>query len=470
MTYGDWLRRAHEDLTRAQAHLRSDPAVTFDDIGATAFARHRVYRRLAKLVELLTGEQPARPDIDRDTVNIALRIDAGNNATRLYLGLTAAARIDPRGAPTVAPIGRVGRHLDRAAEAVAVAGEILASHTPPMREPVTPEGIAVRAGAGQKAALADIAALTHDMLSIDEGFPKWLSSSHSLASNVYAPVADEARWASGGRLVQLIREVRAEAGDAPSLLHLLEMPPVSGTGRAITEGATARNALIAARDWMYRNGDDVRAVHLAMATRVGLAISALATPNAVGADWRSWSAAAHAASQLHGTPPHGVAVDVARELGLVGRWVRPGTPRPSQHSLTGARLEAMDRLAAVLPSVAEVLSAAAQKAARRGNFFVAGHRALERAPGSLVYHAVTKWTVAPPDHEQIYRLRLALREVGASALASAPPHLPRVAPRLAKLAFAAAVEMEPNSVRGLAADPAVQQRRPDPGRSNRSHR
>ncbi|MBX7268951.1 hypothetical protein KIF24_24910 [Micromonospora sp. Llam7] len=470
MTYGDWLGRAHDDLTHAQTRLRSDPAVTFDDIGATVFARHRVYLRLAKLVELVTGGQPARSDIDRDTVDIALQTHAGDHATRLYLGLTAAARVARRDAPTTAPICRVGRHLDSAAEAVAVAGEILASHTPPMKEPLTPEGIAIRAGAGQKAALADIAALTHDMLAIDAGLPEWLSSSHSLAHDVYAPVADEARWASAGRLTQLSHQVRADAGDAPSLLHLLEMPPIPGGGRAITEGATARSALIAARDWMHRNAGDVRAVHLATATQAGLAISALATTHAAGADWRSWSAAAHAASQLHGTPPHGPAVDVARELGLVARWVRPGPARPGQLTTGGPRREAIDKLATVLPSLAEVLSAAAQKAARHGNFFVVGRRSLERVPGSLVYHAVARWSVARPDHEQIYRLRSALYGVGASALASAPPHLPRAAPRLAKLAFAATAGTEPTNRVGVAVDQAVQQRLSNPSRRDRSHR
>ncbi|MGI5213886.1 hypothetical protein [Plantactinospora sp. CA-290183] len=444
MTYGEWLSRAHEELTHSQARLQSDPAVTLDDVGATVFARYRVYLRLARLLELVAGGQPARADVDRDTIDIALRMQAGDHTTRLYLGLTAAARLH-RAVPATPSICRVGRHLESAGEAVAVAGEILAGHAPPTRHPLTPEGVAIRAGAGQKAALADIAALAHDMLTVDAALPDWLSSSHRLAYSVYEAVADEARWASEGYLPEVIDQVRSDAGDAPPLLHLLEPPPIPAGVRAIRNGATARRSLVAARDWMHRNPGEVRAAHLAKATRAALAISALATPNARGADWRSWSAAAHAAGQLHGTPPHGPATQIARELDLVTSWVRPGPPRPAQLRSYGSRLEAIDKLAAALPSLAEVLSTATQSAARHGHFFVVGSRELERAPRSLVYHAVARWRVARPDDEQVYRLRSALSYVGSSALASAPPHLTRAAPRLAKLAFAATAGPEPKN-------------------------
>ncbi|MDG4784916.1 hypothetical protein O7626_03040 [Micromonospora sp. WMMD1102] len=429
-----------------------------------------MYLRLAKLIELVTGGQPARADIDRGTVDIALRMQAGEPMTRLYLGLTTAARLDRQGVRDAVPICRVGRHLASAAEAVAVAGEILAGHVPPMRDPLTPEGMAVRAGAGQKAGLADIAALAHDMLTVDAGFPSWLSNSHRLAYDVYDTVADEARWASEGYLSEVIQQVRSDAGDDPPLLHLLESPPIPAGKRAIRNGETARRSLTAARDWMYRNPGDVRAAHLAKATHAALAISVLATPNTAGADWRSWSAAAHSAGQLHGTPPHGPGASIARELDLVTLWVRPGPPRPGQLTSSGSRAEAIDKLAAVLPSLAEVLSTAARNAARHGNFFVVGRRQLERVPRSLVYHAVARWRVARPDDEQVYRLRAALFDAGSSALASAPPHLPRTAPRLAKLAFAATAEQTSRNDADAGSHQATGQLLPGQSHRDRSQR
>lgn len=472
MTYGNWLSRAHDELTRAQARLPSDPAVTLDDVGATVVARQRVYARLAKLVELVVGGQPARADIDRGTVDVALRMQAGDHTTRLYLGLTAAARSDRQAAPATPPICRVGRHLESAAEAIAVAGEILAGHTPPAREPLTPEGVAIRAGAGRKAGLADIAVLTTDMLAIDAGLPEWLSGSHRLAYGAFETVAEEARWTSNGYLTEVVHQMISAAGDAPSLLHLLEPPPPVPVGRrAISDGASALRSLVATRDWMHRNPGEVRVMHLAKATQAALAVSALASPGAVGADWRSWSAAAHAAGQLHGTPPHGpAAAQTARELDLVTRWVRPGPPRPGHVTSRGSRLEAIDKLAAVLPSLSEVLRVATQTAARNRHFFVLGRRQLERVPRSLVYHAVARWCVAQPDDEQVYRLRSALAAVGASALASTPSHLPRAAPRLAKLAFAAPVDAEPSQQAKGAIDRAAREVLPRPSRHDHSRR
>ncbi|MFY1633720.1 hypothetical protein ACN27F_10640 [Solwaraspora sp. WMMB335] len=467
MTYGHWLSRAHDELAGAQARLPSNPAVTLDDVEATVVARHRVYTRLAKLVEFVIGGQPARADIDRSTVDIALQMQAGNHTTRLYLGLTAAARSDLPAVHPTAAIGRVGRHLESAAEAVAVAGEILASHAPPAREPLTPEGTAIRAGAGRKAGLADIAALTKTMLAIDAELPEWLSSSHRLAYRAFETVADEARWTNDSYLTEVLHQVTSDADGAPSLLHLLEPPPVSPARRAISDGASARTSLVAARDWMHRNPDEVRALHLAKATQAALAVSALASPGA-GADWRSWSTAAHVAGQFRGTPPHGPeAARMARELDLVTRWVRPEPRRPGQGIRRGFRLEAIDELAGVLPSLSEVLDAATLTAARHRHFFVVGRRELERVPRSLVYHAVERWCVALPNAEQVYRLRSALAAVGTSALASAPSQLPRTAPRLARLAFAATAEAKPSQHTGRAADRAVQEPLPRASRSGR---
>ncbi|NIL64859.1 hypothetical protein [Salinispora arenicola] len=167
-----------------------------------------------------------------------------------------------------------------------MAGEILAGHAPPAREPLTPEGVAIRAGAGRKAGLADLAVLTTDMLAIDAGLPEWLSGSHRLAYGAFETVADEARWTSNGHLTEVVHQLIADAGDAPSLLHLLEPPPVLAGRRAISDGASALHSLVATRDWMHRNPGEVRVMHLAKATQAALAVSALASPGAVGADWR----------------------------------------------------------------------------------------------------------------------------------------------------------------------------------------
>ncbi|MEJ3743158.1 hypothetical protein WEI85_07715 [Actinomycetes bacterium KLBMP 9797] len=469
MNYGYWLQRTHRELADARDRLSSDPAASIDDVGAAMAARQQVYAGLARLVELVTGGQPARADIDRNTVDIALQ-HAGDHATLLYLGLTAAAGLDRREAPARAPACRPGRHLASAADALAVAGDILASHTPPIREPLTPEGVAIRAGAGYTAAIIDIADLTHAVLLVDASLPGWAAASHPLAEDVYEPTLARSRWAGGGRLAALTNRVMANGGNSPSLLRLLEVAPAPGARTPIIDGATARSALLAARDWMHRNVGEVRAAHLASGTRLGLAVSAVATPHAPGADWRSWSTAAHAASRLHGTPPHGAAADVAGDLDRLTRWVRPGAPRPGQLTGTGPRREAIDTLAAVLPSLAEVLRTAAARAARHGHFFVSEGRELNHVPRLGVFHAVTRWRVTDTNDDGISRLRSALYEAGASALASSPWELDQKAPRLAKLAFATAIGLEPSSRAGAPSDQTVQHALPTKGRREGHHR
>jgi hypothetical protein len=473
VTYGHWLQTARHELADARARLPSDPAVTVDDVGATVAARQQVYLALARLVELVVGGQPARADIDRNTVDVALW-QPGDRATRLYLGLTAAAGLDRRVAPTGAPICRVGRHLASAAQAVAVAGDILASHAPPIRQPRTPEGVAIRAGAGYTAALADIAGLTREMLRVDTGLPGWASASHPLAGDLYARAMVRARWACGGRLAALADRITSDAVDAPSLVHLLDVAPPAGRRTAITDGATAREGLLAARNWMHRNAAEVRITHLASASRLALAISALATPQAPGADWKSWSTVAHAVSKLHGSPAHDDAAGVAADLDSLARWARPDPSRPGHRPGNGHRREAIDNLAAVLPSVAEVLRVAIAKAARHGAFFVTRRSDLERAPRSLVYHAVTRWRVADPNDERIYRVQRALLDASASVLpprlTSVPSEFTRHASRLARLAFAAPAGTRPGAQPVVRADQAAPSQLPRPNRDSGRHR
>lgn len=454
MTYGRWLERARHELTQARERLLpSQPAVTLDDAGVAVAARQRVYLRLARLVELVVGGQPARADINPETVDVALRLP-GDHATRLYLGLTGAAGV-PQGAGLVAPpICRAGRHLAAAGEALAVAGDILASHAPPGRDPLTPEGVAMRAGAGYAAALADIAGLTRHMLAVDAGLPGWLLASHRLAGDIHASAVGRAWWAATGSLAALVHQVEVAAGGAPGLLPLLQVAPASRGGVPITSGKVAGAVLLAARDWMHRHPGQLRAAHLAAATRAGLAVSVLAESGAPGADVRAWNLAAHAASRLHSDPPHGEAVEVVKDLVRLARWVRPQPVGPDRPGSGGRRAGTVEGLAAVLPSLAEVLRTAAGTSVRHGHFFVVDRRDLERHTRGLIYRAATRWRVAEVTDDDIYRLRMALFEAASTALAASPAALRGNAPRLAKLAFATAVEPRHSADAAVPPDPA----------------
>jgi len=466
VTYGRWLRRAGDDLHLAYAQLPAGTAVTLDDVGATLAGRRAVYLGLLRLVELVVGEQPARPDVDRQTVDFALRIP-GEDTTRLYLALSSAAGAQLHLAPSLTPICAPGRALASAAEALAVAGDILASHAPTGRQPRTPEGVAIRAGADGAAGLTDIAALTHDLVRIDAGLADWARRSYASLgrrtpskqvvqdTDVTGAIAD-ARWASTDPMAALVRRTANKAHHGESLLRLLDMPPPVRRASPITDGASARAALIAVRNWMYQNVGDVRAAHVAAATRLGYLVCTLASPPAVGPAWRAWIVAAHAASALKGSPPHGAATEAVGVLERLARWARP-TPNQAPYRLPQrTRRDNIDDLAAVLPTFAEVIRRAVDHAARRGHFFVVDSRELERTPRSGIFHAVDRWRTSRIDDPQVSQLRTALWTASDPLKSRSTPA--RGAPRLARLAFEGPAWSQPDE--GTVSTPLPPQRRP----------
>jgi hypothetical protein len=78
--------------------------------------------------------------------------------------------------------------------------------------------------------------------------------------------------------------------------------------------------------------------------------------------------------------------------------------------------------------------------------------------------------VTDTNDDGIWRLRSALYEAGASALASSSSELDNNAPRLAKLAFATAIRPEPSSRAGAPSDQTVQPALPTQGRREGHHR
>ncbi|SCF29088.1 hypothetical protein GA0074696_4135 [Micromonospora purpureochromogenes] len=174
MSFGQWHSEALEALSTASAAIGRDRPRTAADVNATVTARSALFTQLARVTELLVGGRPAAEVPDRAGA-AAILARRGQVLTQFYVGLRAAAIVDRRFPPaSIAVSTEPARSLRRAADAVGVMGDILASHVPPGRGPCTPEGLAIRAGGGVQSGLAKIARLTVHAATIDIALPGWL--------------------------------------------------------------------------------------------------------------------------------------------------------------------------------------------------------------------------------------------------------------------------------------------------------
>ncbi|WP_238005877.1 hypothetical protein KZZ52_41720 [Dactylosporangium sp. AC04546] len=442
MTFGHWLQETHDRLRAARDAMRLYPELSLGDGAALQIARRRLYDGLARLTELLTARRPSHVDIDRLRADLVLN-GRGRPTSKFYLALHVAATVEPHGLIAVdgVSVDQLARraelpveaasaavkHLLAAADAVATAGDILASHVPPRERAATPEGRAIRSRAGVPAALADVGRLAHGVLKFDARLPSWLgrrpvSDAESLAA--YKPVIDAARWATGCGLRLIANELIHAAGSEPSLLRLLDIAPASGRPLLPDDSLhVATRALTSCRDWIFRNPGQVRAAHLAAGTQLGLAVAVLSRePEPASHAWRR--AAIHAA-RLHSSPPRGDAITIVGELNDLTRWV----------SANAAPDTDLRHLAIDLPTLADVLRAGAIRAVERGEFFVAETPRLTRPARGILY-ATTTWRIARHDDTSVRQVQRMLHRV-----TSAEPTAPidtlheRTAPQLAEFSF-----------------------------------
>ena len=459
MTYGHWLQRAHEHLRAARNATRQDAALSRGDAAALEIARNRCYEGLARLVEFLDGGQPVSVDISRPDAELVMD-GTRRPVAKLYLGLRVAARIEPHGPGAAAdgvPREQVAkraqlmveaasattRHLAMAADAVSTAGDVLASHIPPRLRPYTPEGAAIRAGAGVAAALADVGKLTLDLLFVDARLPTWVRHRPTRTRadrDAYRPVAEAARWATGSGLIMVANTLIVQADTQPNLLRLLDLAPYPSRPAALTDSIdAAARTFTACRDWMYRNPDQIRVAHLAAGTRLGLTITVLTGQDRPFPDGHTdaWRRAASLAAQMHGSPPIGQAAAIVDDLNDLTNWVREQHQLAPDAASRAGRTSAPGRLAVDLATLAGVLRDGAFKATERGELFVAEEPRLDRPVRGMVY-ASTTWRTARHDDTLVRQLRRTLLDASASTPTAPIDNLPyRTAPRIASQAFAA---------------------------------
>ncbi|MEV4210171.1 hypothetical protein [Micromonospora sp. NPDC049662] len=361
------------------------------DVNATVVARCAVWAQLARTTELLAG----RPQLAVSSRAEASTVLSGQwkPAIQLYFGLRAAAAVDrtlppSRDTPTLEPT----LSLRRAADAITVIGDILASHLPTEHQPGTPEGQAIRAGAGVQSGLADIAQLALNAVAIDIALPGWLDHTHGYLGEIYRPAAEAAEWTSGSGLSAVARELVALGSGHPRLrgLDVARSPMYPVPMANSVEDAIA--AIRAARTWLWQNPRELTGVHLQLGTQLGLAIHVLARQGRpkITSEWRS---AAIAAADLRTGTPMGLAMDAGGELAEALRWLRshdqrdPDLPHPIND-------QQGFRLTWELPFLAAALHQGLTSALDRRDLFVKSDGVLVRPAGSLVFRVVRNWRPA----------------------------------------------------------------------------
>lgn len=435
MTIGFWTDRARDGLRAATTAMRGRDAVHADAALGVVHARHDVYRGLARLTELLTGARPDRGDLTVPVADVIMR-GHGNHLNRLHVGLYAATVLDGRAYPAAAaPRTQVETQLRIAADAIGVVGDILATHIPPGQRPRTQEGVAIRAGGGVRAALADVARLTRDALDLDGKLPAWLTRADPHELQRFDPVADAARWATGSRLRAVAHQVSSAGAGAEPLLRLLDTAAVPGDAPPAVETADgAVAALAAARTWLWQHPQQIQVAHLQLGTQLGLAVHTVAGECAPGdpvVQLRAWRQAAIAAADLHGAPTVGDGRAAAAELAETLRWARDRL-HPRHDGPAAQRVEELARLHGDLPLLAEALGRGLPHTVARGELF-ASEPELRKPPGKVIFYARTTWTpLTRPDATTcaLARAFAALEPLGdRNALQALPA---RAAPRAAQ--------------------------------------
>ncbi|GIH21196.1 hypothetical protein [Rugosimonospora africana] len=421
MTYGYWLDQAAAALDECRTIIRGGLRGGYARAPAIIGARSGVYRTLARIAVILTGPTAHPPTITTADylINRRHRIVDTDPAIILGTGLQAAAQTDAR-LPTAATIDDPVIHqLNRAREALATAGDVLASHLGwRVGGPTTPEGQAIAQGTGTRNAVADIATLAITAVAIDRALLRWLNS-HT-ASQTLRPLYEDTTatmtwWTTSNYPATLRQLARSSRND--SIVRFLDVAPAteSSTGprqiRSLTDVSTILDSI---RAWMTQHPQDTSLRHIRAATRLALTIATTAdTLNVVPAGKhraRRWLAAANSLEGIADLlgPIHPT---ISQDLKKATDWLRDHyTPGQLPESPATLQKTELLNLTLKLPDLAAQLHIVAHDLLHRGQLLVC-HRLLDSMPRNGLFHATTTWSHARPNESATAILLNRLRNV-----------------------------------------------------------
>ena len=440
MTLGYWRAEAHTQLRVTVAAMRGHKVPNPADAYALIAARSTLYTQLARATQLLIGGRPV-PEVPARAGAALLLGRHGQTLTRFYVGVHAAAVVDHQYPHSAENTSDLTQAAHRAADAIAVIGDILASHVTPGRQASTPEGEAIRRGGGVQAAMAAIARLSIDAIALDRQLPAWLNRGDDPFTASYRPVLDVATWVANSRLGAIARALISHADRQPMLLDELDINRgPQHPAPAVTTVDEARTAIAAVRTWLWQHPDQATLAHLQLATQIGLAVHTR-TDDPGTTIVRRWRAAAVTAAQLRGTPATDVGGHAEAELAEVLRWARTSLNQPDLEPDAEQTPRRLAAITAQLPALAGALQRGLANAVQRKDLFV-GSAELHRPAGSLIYRATQRWRPATPVDELVRELAGSLGRLrrplgdGASPVATPPaaqafPLAPRLEPGVA---------------------------------------
>jgi len=435
MTYGHFLDQAAAALQAVRAAAATGRVPGHRDAAAAVAGRDRLYRGLNRLVGLLAGRTQLGPvtlAAADHLVNSSRRIAAAGPVGVLSTGLRAATGgrwAGGTGPPAEAAESAVARAWRQAADAVAAAGDILASHLGGRGPACTPEGRTIALGGGRAAALADIAALAVAAIDVDRRMPRWLTGhgNDRTLYTIHRAAVDRIRWWTSGGYPAALRGIAASAA-GQSVLRLLEVAPAteqSPPARPVTALSDVAAVLHVARAWLMQHPGDIQLRHLSAATR--LAVTVTAAHQRLGVDdhpadpgwqhnrWRAVATLLPRFTDLGATRPPPPLVG---QLDAAADWLHTHLAAVSAAGRVDRAPDGLGRLLGTLPGLADalrvgVLALAAPADARFPPRLYARGAAieLESTPRRGIFYARARWEPAGLDHDDVQVLLGRLRSL-----------------------------------------------------------
>jgi hypothetical protein len=414
VTYGQYVDDARLALLEAAQTAVTSRADSHRQVADALAWRNRVLHELDRLVELIaTGARPA-------PVGQPVADDAMTLRRSLRWARTAAGRTEP-GRPFA-----LSDQLGVAAEALSVAGDILASHVDPINGPRSTEGLQIARGAGRPEAIVEVAQLVMTLATVDRRLVVWIGGDEPALPSPAAKHVRALRIISGW--LATVGRVAGIASRTTSSKRCLVRDLVVAPGErdpVLISAPVAPADCVSVLDdlhlWLIRHPDQVEAHHLAAATRLGLLVATAARRSRCisAAEAAGWRTAIQAFGRIAAPPPP-VPDEQLTRLDQAAIALR--SDRPDDQTLTALT----DRL----PILAGAVRTALKRALKRGVMFTQD-KALDSRTRTAIHHVITMWTRADPTDLGISNLLVGLNTaIGAAGRRSDGvfPPLVRVSP------------------------------------------